>query len=302
MKTMLRTTNLLMSIITIAFIYPINVAEAAIHHKHHHGHHHYSSHTRSSHVHSKHSTPSNIVKTAQQHLIKLGYLSGQADGVMGPKTTKALIHFQSDHGLKISGKLTTPTYNALVEADLEIIKHPAVPLATAAVPDFYANNPDFYGHYNQEYANPMMLAPAVTGNGGDPTVSTQTLHSRFAKIDVSENTNDNLKTYTLTLNGQLLLQSVGQPSVIGISRTFELPDEDAIIFTSYRPNDALCNYKHYLFTIRENGQNIQEIGNCTRGFQGQITNNSLYIIFPEPEDGRNVGSTWRYENGDLERL
>lgn len=298
MKKPLNVLTLFVLSVLLYCALTINMAQAKTHKHHHHVQHHTTHH----HKKSSHSSNSSSIKTAQRHLINLGYLTGHADGVFGTKTKKALIRFQKEHGLAASGKLTTPTYNALVAADMGLISPPGIPLATAAVPDFYASNPDSYGHYNQQYENAMMLAPHVSDNGGISTISNQTLQSRYAKIDVSENAQDGNNTYTVTTNGQLLLQSVGQPAVIGISRTFELANEDAIIFTAFRPSDPVCTFKHYLYTVRANGQNIQEIGNCTRGFQGQITNNSLYIIFPETDDGRNVASTWRYEEGDLEHL
>lgn len=278
-------------------------AEAATHHRHHHK----SSHHRTS-------LSKQTVKTAQRHLIDLGYLTGHADGVLGPRTKLALKKFQRDHGLPATGALTTLTYNELVKADirangLEAATGHALTsrdlgpmLASGAVPDFYATHPDFYGHVNQQYSDPMLLSSTVIGDANNPGVRSQSIPSRFAKIDVSENAQGSTKTYTVTINGQPLLRSDDQASVIGISRTFQLNDEDAIIFSTFRNNDPTCNYKHYLLTTRSAGQNLQEIGNCTRGYQAQIDNNSLFVVFPESDDGRTVGNTWRYEDGDLERL
>jgi len=45
------------------------------------------------------------VKTLQTNFIKLGYLSGKADGIFGAKTEKALIAFQKACGLKADGIL-----------------------------------------------------------------------------------------------------------------------------------------------------------------------------------------------------
>ncbi len=49
------------------------------------------------------------VKALQQDLIKLGYLSGSADGIFGAKTHNAVLSYQSKNGLSadgIAGKLT----------------------------------------------------------------------------------------------------------------------------------------------------------------------------------------------------
>ena len=230
--------------------------------------------------------------------------------MLGSKTQSAIRRFQGEHGLPPTGTITTPTYNLLVESDMGMNGPVAPngqlltgqPLATGKVPDFYGKHSDFYGHTNPQYADPMTLSSTVIGDGNTSAVRTQSVPSRYAKLDVSENSQGSLKTYAVVINGQPLLRDKYQPSVIGISRTFELNNEDAIIFSTFRANDSVCSYKHYLLTLREGGQNLQEIGNCTRGFQAQVTNNSLFMVFPESDDGRTIGNTWRYHEGDLERL
>ena len=271
----------------------------AAHHKHKH---HTSSH-KSSHV--------NQAQVAQRHLINLGYLTGRADGVMGSKTVKAIKAFQRDHNLPANGKLTTPTYNRLVEADMarngavtprgEILGKNA-PLATGQVPDFYAAHPDFYGYVDPQHANPMGLSNTIIGGSSGQVVRTQTLPSRFAKLDVSETNFGSTKNYNVTVNGQPLIYNEDQPAVIGISRTFELRNEDAIVFSTFRAGDTVCPYRHYLLTLRAEGQNLQEIKSCTRGYQARINGNSLFVTFPDADSDRAVGGTWRYEAGDLERL
>lgn len=49
------------------------------------------------------------LKTAQQKLIRLGYLEGAADGKMGEKTRQALEAFQRDRGLPVTGRLDEAT-------------------------------------------------------------------------------------------------------------------------------------------------------------------------------------------------
>lgn len=302
MKHLLRNTTILYTIVSLTLGITTSIAEAKTHKHHHHQHAHHTS-----------TSGKQTVKTAQRHLINLGYLTGHADGVLGTKTKYALRKFQHDHALPVTGTLNTTTYNELVKTDLSIngivapngqilsSKNGRL-LATGVVPDFYNTHPDFYGHTDQQYSDPMMLSSTVIGEGNYPAVRSQSIPSRFTKIDVSENAQGSLKTYTVTINGQPLLRSDNQASVIGISRTFELNAEDAIIFSTFRNDDPICSYKHYLLTMRNDGQNLEEVGNCTRGYQAQINDNSLFIVFPESDDGRTAGNTWRYESGDLERL
>lgn len=284
----------------------ISPAEAKPHHKKHHVVHHRSKKHRHAKKHVTHHS-STIVHSAQTHLTNLGYYKDKVDGLMGPKTATAVTNFQRDHHIHVNGKLTTETYNAIVTADVEKSKlqaeiaHEPVPPPPPA-PDFYAKHPDFYGHYNQDYADPFITAPTVATNGAIPVVRSQTVPSRYAKIDVSENIHGPDRSYTVTMNGELFLIADDQPAVIGISRTFTLGTEDDVIFSTYRPNSSLCPYKHYLLTLHADGKTIQEIGNCTRGYQAKLIDNSLFVIFPESDDGRAVGNTWRYEPGDLERL
>jgi len=291
-----------------------NSANAStIHKKHHHitdiySHHHTSHHTK----HHVKNHASTMVRTAQTHLTHLGYYKGKADGLLGPKTATAVKNFQHDHHLHANGKLTTITYNAIIKTDLERTKavasvakpmpEPAPIPPPPPAPDFYKTHPDFYGYYDQPYADPYITAPTVTANGNEPVVRSQAIPNRYAKIDAAEDVRGSEKRYVVTLNGAPFLTVEDQPSVIGISRTFVLGDEDAIIFSTYRANSAACSFKHYLLTLRADGNNLQEIGNCTRGYQAKMDQGSLYVIFPETDDGRPVGATWRYEPGDLERL
>lgn len=56
------------------------------------------------------------VKEIQTMLIRLGYLSGNADGDFGKKTESAIISFQHDNGLEQTGIITEDVYNAIKNA------------------------------------------------------------------------------------------------------------------------------------------------------------------------------------------
>jgi Putative peptidoglycan binding domain len=53
------------------------------------------------------------VAAAQERLSRDGFYNGGIDGVLGPETRHALVRFQTKHGLRISGELTTETLDAL---------------------------------------------------------------------------------------------------------------------------------------------------------------------------------------------
>ena len=55
------------------------------------------------------------LKQAQQKLIQMGYLSGKADGVMGAKTKGALMAFQADRGIPVTGLLDATTQAELLK-------------------------------------------------------------------------------------------------------------------------------------------------------------------------------------------
>ena len=54
-----------------------------------------------------------IVAAAQERLAREGYYHGQIDGVAGPETRRAVARYQSNHGLRVTGALTTDTLEAL---------------------------------------------------------------------------------------------------------------------------------------------------------------------------------------------
>lgn len=63
----------------------------------------------------------NAVKSIQTRLIKLGFLSGKADGDFGNGTEKAVIAFQTEKGLEANGIVDEATYDALFEGAENLI-------------------------------------------------------------------------------------------------------------------------------------------------------------------------------------
>lgn len=49
----------------------------------------------------------------QTRLARDGYYRGKVDGVLGPETRRAILSFQSDHGLRVTGNLTRETLSTL---------------------------------------------------------------------------------------------------------------------------------------------------------------------------------------------
>jgi hypothetical protein len=53
------------------------------------------------------------VATAQEQLARQGYYRGEIDGILGPETRRAVMRYQGDHGLRLTGSLNTDTLHAL---------------------------------------------------------------------------------------------------------------------------------------------------------------------------------------------
>jgi Putative peptidoglycan binding domain len=53
------------------------------------------------------------IADVQTQLAKEGYYRGEIDGVLGPETRRAIVSFQSDHGLRVTGNLTQETLSTL---------------------------------------------------------------------------------------------------------------------------------------------------------------------------------------------
>ncbi|MER2519863.1 MAG: peptidoglycan-binding domain-containing protein [Bdellovibrionales bacterium] len=265
-------------------------------------------------------------KQAQTRLSNLGYYAGKIDGQIGPKTKAAIKAFQKDQGMKPTGVVNASLLATLSAADRSRAMA-SLPLTrkngqsrygdvfdlkdiingigateedNTPQKDYDATRPDFYGYYEQELSD-VASSYDMTGDGLGGGTS-HPLVSRFAKLDVIEGTDQGKRRYTVMLNERPILLAENQPTVIGISRTFRLGAEDAIIFSAYNGDGSACGFRHYLLSMRDGASQLLKIGNCTRGYQAHIANNSLFIVFPEADNGRLIGATWRYERGNVTRL
>ncbi len=233
------------------------------------------------------------LRAAQEHLLNLGYDPGPIDGKMGRKTRAALKKFQREHELKVTGTLTASTIRSLRQLDTKPTASEGAPtgLHVKEGPnDFYAKHQDYYGYVDKNFSNPMQLgAPA-------------TPPSRFARVEVSEGDANGQKRFNVTINGQPVLQTDGQPSVIGVSKTYDLGREDAIIFTTFNDGNTVCPTGQHLLVMNNVTSQMMDIANCTRDYTAEAHDGSLFITFPEIDDTRPAGAVWRYENGALNKL
>ena len=243
------------------------------HHKHH------VKHRITHHAQAPASSP--IVRIAQDHLSHIGYYKGKSDGIMGPQTRAAIRNFQREQGLKADGALGPKTNAALEKADHH-----------AEEPQQSFNVRQGVGVGDGEIAPDY--APSLSGS--------KLINTRYGGVDVSESGEGSNKRYNVNLNGQSILTADGQPTVMGISPTFDLGQEDAVIFTTYSPSDANCMYKTHVLTLSTTGSSLVDIDNCTRGYHAEVNGGSLYVSFPEHDDNRALGATWRVEGMTAEKL
>jgi hypothetical protein len=233
-----------------------------------------------------------MTQTAQMRLAGLGYYVGRYDGVMGPLTHTALADFQGNNGLKVTGELTPETYSMLGQRD------------------YLARYPVAYGYRDGRYAYDARYTTApvyfgdqvVAWDGRWSHVHTETVPTRFGKLDMTEDARGGLRHYTITFNGEPVIVAKNQPALLRVSQTFRLNDEDAVIFTAYT-DDSTCAYKSYLLTTRADGthDNPREINSCSNNYEAHVTNGALFISFADGYATRNwaAWNVWRYEQGAL---
>ena len=274
---MLFARKLTLSAATACFALALSASPALAHTAHHHHPQHHAHHARAA-------KTGTIVRIAQEHLFRLGYYMGKIDGRMGKQTKAAIKRFQSEHQLKADGVLNSQTNDALARADAPTVSRQIPPMHQIII------SPEVpVGETNSDYV------PSL--NGGQRSIA-----SRFARVDVTEKGLGTDKIYLVTLNGQPILTASGQRSIIGMSTTYDLGNEDAIVFTTYNAGDSVCAYRSHVLALNGTNSTLLDVGNCTRAYQAQVNGGSLYITFPERDDNRAVGATWRVEGLTAERL
>ena len=53
------------------------------------------------------------IAVAQTQLARQGYYHGEIDGIVGPETRRAIMRYQWDRGLRVTGNLNVDTLRAL---------------------------------------------------------------------------------------------------------------------------------------------------------------------------------------------
>jgi peptidoglycan hydrolase-like protein with peptidoglycan-binding domain len=242
------------------------------------------------------------VRSAEQELADLGYYTGSVDCVMGDELRDAIKRFQRDHGLTPDGKLGPKTRAALKNAGHRAIGRHAYPLSGhrvtgqgtgAALGRAVGDGGSVYAATGSGYIDDD-YAPRIRGS--------KSLDSRFAKIDVAEQGNAPNLRYAVNVNGSPILTAEGQPSVVSISEIYNLGDEEAVIFSTYSPNDAGCMFSHHVLAMSSGATQLLDLGNCTRRVDAQVVHGTLVITLPEHDDKRALGATWTLQGMDLERL
>ncbi len=131
----------------------------------------------------------------------------------------------------------------------------------------------------------------------------KTIPNRFVNIEIQESGAGSNKRYIMNFNGETLYYVNGQTSVIGVSETFNLGDEDAVILTTYDPISINgCYYKNHVLVLDPMGSKLLDIENCTREYQAYESHNSLYVEFYEPGIDRAIPAMWRLEGYSLKQL
>ncbi|MFA5041445.1 MAG: peptidoglycan-binding domain-containing protein [Bdellovibrionales bacterium] len=247
---------------------------------------------KSKRAYSKAGKTSDVIRSAQEHLKHLGYYTGKIDGVMGPATKSAIRNFQREHGLKADGILGPKTIRALEEADKVMPRSSSSysgakrPFMTHEYTDTVADEDDIH----QDYQPPFRRG-------------VKSVYSRFTGLNITGSPSDGIgQRYSVVLNGQPLLMAGDQSSVIGVSKTYEVGDVDAVILTTYNADSTLCSYSTYVVVLGPKEGKLLEIENCTRAYEAEVTNGALIISFPERDDNRMLGATWRLEGFSLTRL
>lgn len=226
------------------------------------------------------------VSSAQTTLYSLGYYAGKVNGVMDKATKAALVKFQTDNNIPASGSLTGETVQMLKQGDQYVSMYSPAPAAGAA-----------------PYSPPLTKGAArETSVKPRHIVWSHVVPNRFANVTINAIKKGD---YTVSINGMPVLVANRQPAPLGVSQTYHLPNEDAVIFTSYDGNGG-CNYKNYLVSVRSDGTVTapREVGNCSGGYQASVQNGTLVVGFPKGTytTSSAMWDTWHYTNQNLAHL
>ena len=168
---------------------------------------------------------------------------------------EALRNLQHNAGMPVTGELTVETYAMLTQD-----KFASLPMKYAMYPWTYNGD----GTYRMTDGTVEYIASMpMRWDAQWSYYHKQTINSRFANIDMTEQDLGSAHHYAVLVNGHTVLMANNQPYVLRASQTFKLNREDAVMFTAYNGEDS-CTYKNYLLVVHSNGtmDAPHEVGNC----------------------------------------
>lgn len=261
----------------------------------------------------------NVVTDAQERLNTLGYNAGKIDGVIGKETQEAIMEFQRNNALPVTGTLTPETYSMMWD---NYGYNRGFYRDGIRYSNYYGYNDAnrIYGYndayrpydtrWNYAYGNrasyyqQVGTLPIADSVGyRNYNYNLQGLPIRFGHLSIHRDTWSGANNYTVMLNGQSVLNANNQPEALRVSKVFNLSDEDAVIISAYDGTSG-CNFKNYLLTVKSNGTYTpaREIGNCTGTYEARVDGNMLYISFANYNGSAYGKDIWRYSNNSLGRV
>jgi peptidoglycan hydrolase-like protein with peptidoglycan-binding domain len=232
-----------------------------------------------------------LVQDTQRQLTALGYYHGTADGLAGPATRTALMNFERDRGLPVTGQISTYSLSHLNAA----LANPYYRVSyNAAYPyDAYRAGyvPQFVG-YNTALGWAMPLSAQST-----------VIPNRYYEVRLDEALQGGIRQYALNINGRPVLFKGNTPSVVRVSDTFQLEHEDVVIMTVW-DGSATCTAQYYMMALRQDGTFVPPtpVGNCADSYNAQVSNGALFVSFPDEKGNWSHTDRWRYQDRSLKRL